>query len=334
MYEDSILEYGPDSVFIAYAPGQYTAIGYLGVCRRTSLAADSIDAVFNSPVFPYESSDPTCFGFMDGEISIGTPSGGIAPYQYSVDNGQTFNLQPTITGLGAGTYRLVVKDSTGCYNRPELLELGQPDSFGVVLNAINLPDPLFPGRLARFRATPDRPIISSGWEPVDTSGCADCLDYTLIADQTTWVSVTVYDSMGCPATDRLLVEVTPNVYAPNVFYPEGSSGNEVFTLLSKDLLPIVYMRLYDRWGSLIFEQQNFTTNDFNRGWNGKSTSGKMLDPGVFVWVAEVELTTGRYTVLKGDILGRDDFDPRVELVALLHHRRRLSARRRRAASCT
>jgi len=34
-FADSLLQYGPDSFFVAYAPGQYIARGYLGVCRIT-----------------------------------------------------------------------------------------------------------------------------------------------------------------------------------------------------------------------------------------------------------------------------------------------------------
>ncbi|MEZ5647513.1 MAG: hypothetical protein R3E60_00795 [Alphaproteobacteria bacterium] len=43
MYEDSILQYGSDTMWIASAPGTYRAIGYLGVCRDADYAEDSLD---------------------------------------------------------------------------------------------------------------------------------------------------------------------------------------------------------------------------------------------------------------------------------------------------
>jgi hypothetical protein len=301
-YADSIIQYGTDSVLIAYAPGVYSALGYLGVCRRTSNALDSIEAVFNSPVFPYSFTEPECFGFQTGLISFGAPSGGLAPYSYSVDQGKTFGTESEVTGLGAGTYQLVVRDSTGCYNRPLEVTLSQPDSFLVRLFATSLPEQLFPGQEARFRATPDRPIFASTWEPMDSSICSDCLTYNWVAtDVSTWIQVTVFDSAGCPATDRLFVEVSPNIYAPNAFYPFSVQGTEVFTLFSKDALPITRMRIYDRWGSLVFEQTDFETNDLSRGWSGQAANGQILNPGVFVWEAEVERTTGQIAYLKGEV---------------------------------
>jgi IgGFc binding protein/CHU_C Type IX secretion signal domain/SprB repeat len=301
MLNDSLLQYGPDSVYIAYTPGEYVAIGYLGVCRRTDFAPDTINAVFNSPVFPYEATDATCFGFTDGSVLFGTPSGGIAPYSYSVDNGQNYTTDPFADQLGAGTYKLVVRDSTGCYNSPLQVVIGSLDSFSVVIAPIQVPDPLISGTKARFIATPDRPIISSMWEPLDSTLCPDCLDYRLIADQTIWVSVTVYDTSGCPATDRILVEVTPNIYAPNVLKSSSTDGNDAFTLYSRDPIPILSMRIYDRWGELVFDRSNFTTNDVQQGWTGTDAQGRKLNPAVFVWVAEVELTPGSITVLRGDV---------------------------------
>jgi gliding motility-associated-like protein len=57
--------------------------------------------------------DPTCNGATDGSIDI-TVTGGQTPYQYSIDNGVTFQAGNSFTGLGAGTYDIVVEDNNGC----------------------------------------------------------------------------------------------------------------------------------------------------------------------------------------------------------------------------
>ncbi len=57
--------------------------------------------------------DPTCNGGSDGSITI-TASGGTTPYQYSIDNGVTFQAGNSFTGLAAGTYDIVVEDAIGC----------------------------------------------------------------------------------------------------------------------------------------------------------------------------------------------------------------------------
>ncbi|AKQ46482.1 hypothetical protein TH63_13990 [Rufibacter radiotolerans] len=49
----------------------------------------------------------------DGTISVGTVTGGTAPYTYSV-NGTTFQASTSFTALAAGTYTVTAKDANGC----------------------------------------------------------------------------------------------------------------------------------------------------------------------------------------------------------------------------
>jgi IgGFc binding protein/CHU_C Type IX secretion signal domain/SprB repeat len=301
MYGDSIIQYGTDTTLITYAPGQYSAVGYLGVCRRTNFAADTIDMTFMSPLFEYAYQEPSCFGFTDGSITFGTPLGGIAPYQYSVDQGKTFQSQPVVLGLGAANYALVARDSTGCYNRPIDVTITQPDSFIVKLQTTDLIDPLFPDQLVRFRAVPSGPVSTSQWSPNGSSSCTNCLTYAWVADQSRWIEVTVTDTAGCPATDRVYVNVTPNIYAPNVINPASETGNASFILYSKDVLVIKRLRIFDRWGELVYEEADLSTNDLSRGWNGLTPNGRALPQGVYVWMAEVERTPGNISVLRGDV---------------------------------
>jgi len=60
--------------------------------------------------------DPSCAN-NDGNVSI-IPTRGTAPFMYSKDGGATYVAGPntgySFTGLAAGTYRLRLKDATGC----------------------------------------------------------------------------------------------------------------------------------------------------------------------------------------------------------------------------
>ncbi len=64
-------------------------------------------------------TDPTCNGDTDGSIII-TASGGTSPYQYSIDNGVTFQASNTFTGLGAGVYDIVVEDANTCQSSTQV----------------------------------------------------------------------------------------------------------------------------------------------------------------------------------------------------------------------
>lgn len=298
-YADSLLTYGPDSFFVAYAPGLYTARGYLGVCRRADFAEDTVSAFFNSPVFPYSTEPPSCFDFSDGQVNFGIPSGGLAPYQYSVDQGFSFSTNPHFSNLHAGDYQLVARDSTGCYNRPLNISIGQPDSLGVQLAIVKIEEPVKPGDVVLLEATPSRTIVGSQWLPIG-SGTPDGLQFAAKPLETTDYTVVVTDSEGCTASDQVRVVIEPNVFAPNVFYPESSQGNDRFTLFSKENLPVNWLRVYDRWGGLVFENRGFLTNDRSAGWDGEYR-GARLNPGVFVYIGEVEYEPGRVVRVQGDV---------------------------------
>ncbi|AUC85513.1 hypothetical protein CW731_09515 [Polaribacter sp. ALD11] len=62
----------------------------------------------------------TCEGF--GEISFDTPSGGTAPYKFSID-GSNYVSQKTFSGLSEGTYSLAIKDANKCVLKLQDIEL-------------------------------------------------------------------------------------------------------------------------------------------------------------------------------------------------------------------
>jgi hypothetical protein len=63
--------------------------------------------------FTTAKTDATCNGVSNGTITV-TVSGGTAPYQYSSDNGVTFQGSNILGSLAAATYTVVAKDVNGC----------------------------------------------------------------------------------------------------------------------------------------------------------------------------------------------------------------------------
>ena len=67
----------------------------------------------NAPVINNVNTTAASCSGNDGSITI-TASGGSGTYQYSVNNGSTFQASNTFTGLGTGNYTIMVKDNAGC----------------------------------------------------------------------------------------------------------------------------------------------------------------------------------------------------------------------------
>jgi IgGFc binding protein/SprB repeat/CHU_C Type IX secretion signal domain len=294
---DSLLMSGKDTTFITYTPGRYRAVGFLGVCQRTDFAEDSALVAFRSPQFPHTLRDVSCFGYADGHITFGTPTGGKAPYQYSIDNGRTFGDAAIGAKLGVGNYKLVVRDATGCYNRPLSATIRQPDSFYVRLALLSKAKILRRGQRAELAARPNSPVADYKWTP---AGANDAY-LPFVAQGDSLFRVVVTTANGCQASDSLLVQVAPAIFTPNAIRPDSKDGNGRFTLFSDVALPIISLRIYDRWGELVFERRDFQANDLAAGWDGRQ-HGQPLLPGIFVYIAEVELAPGLREMLKGDIL--------------------------------
>lgn len=77
------------------------------------------DVTLNAPqkIVPTATkTDVTCAGPNTGQIAITGVTGGIAPYQYSIQGGATgtYFSTTTFSNLAAGTYNVRVKDANGC----------------------------------------------------------------------------------------------------------------------------------------------------------------------------------------------------------------------------
>lgn len=302
IYEDSIIKYGKDTFLIINAPGRYIAQGYLGICRQSETAEDTLDISFVSPDFPYTTAQPSCWGYTDGKITFGNVTGGYPPYQYSITNGQVFSRNPVFANIKAGAYKLVARDSLGCYNRPLSITVGEPAKLTVDITETTVyAEPVKVGQQVKLLGTPNRRIVKAAWLPKDSSNCGvACLDYLFYPIETTSIALTVTDSAGCIARDTITIWVQPNIYYPNAIYPESELQNYAFTVFSKEVLAIKELSIFNRWGERVFATQNTETNNLNQGWNG-TYKGQRVSPDVFVFYAKVEILPNKIILIKGDI---------------------------------
>ena len=70
---------------------------------------------------------------------------------------------------------------------------------------------------------------------------------------------------------------------PNVFTPNGDSYNDYYIPFPYKFVERVDMKIYNRWGQLIFE-----TEDPDIRWNGKiQSSGNPCTEGVYYYICKV-----------------------------------------------
>lgn len=91
------------------------------------------------------------------------------------------------------------------------------------------------------------------------------------------------------------------VFIPNAFSPNDDLVNDALVIYDKgNVKNIKTFRVYDRWGTMVFEKTDFQPNDPSFGWNGKRGS-RVLQPAVYIYYAEIEFTDGEIIVKKGDV---------------------------------
>jgi gliding motility-associated-like protein len=94
-----------------------------GDCNNPANDVNFTDTVFVKKVGPSAiaaKTDPNCA--PNGTITV-TAQGGTAPYQYSINGGTTWQSSNTFTGLGGGTYNVLVKDVNNCASGPQPVTL-------------------------------------------------------------------------------------------------------------------------------------------------------------------------------------------------------------------
>jgi len=113
------------------------------------------------------------------------------------------------------------------------------------------------------------------------------------------------DEDGCTAVDTAFVKVLINreVYIPNIFRPLDAweANNSRFTVFgSSQIKEVKLLRVFDRWGGKVFENNNFKPNEISFGWDG-TFQGEDVTQGVFVYQCEVIFLDGDEVKLEGDV---------------------------------
>ena len=85
-------------------------------------------------------------------------------------------------------------------------------------------------------------------------------------------------------------------WLPTSFSPNNDGLNETFGPNTTFGLSKYNMKIYDRWGGLLF-----TTNDPAKSWNGKDAKGDMLPEGVYAYAINFRYIDGKLFVYKGTV---------------------------------
>lgn len=265
------------------------------------ILADSVEVTQPPLLDPQiQTVDVTCFGDRDGRI-VFSSQGGTAPYLYSLD-GIDFKGSSTLVGLYAGEYALYVRDAKGCVwngnttiNQPPPLELYIEQAPEI---SVNLGESVV---LNAYTLNNQGPALINWVAPYEgTLSCTECEETTVYSENTITYEVFATDSVGCEASAQVTVRIEKEriVLVPTAFSPNGDGVNDRLLVHGQEGTRVLLLRIFDRWGELVYETGNFPINDPNTGWDGMF-KGQLMNSGAFLWFVEVEFIDGLIQTYKG-----------------------------------
>jgi len=293
-----------NGVFANLVAGNYL-VGVVDVnnCTKTINETVSSPTPFSVPVLV--ATDPSCFGFDDGNIDL-TITGGTLPYTFDWSSGQNTE---DVGFLSSGTYSVTITDENDCQitanqtlndpaqliadwvintpgaNGPHSI-VSQPAPFTVEFIDVSQNSDM---ALNQWLVN-DNDMTSNFYEGFNT----DSYEYTFTDVGDYNVVLEAFNSSGCSDTISVVVSVQ-GIIEYNAFSPNGDNINDIFIFENFGISDLNAI-FYNRWGDKIYEMNNPTDS-----WDGVSMNGLEVPEGVYFYVLNATGEDGTSYKEKGSV---------------------------------
>jgi gliding motility-associated-like protein len=221
-------------------------------------------------------------------------SGTVTQWKWEFGDGAVANTQnATHTYNANGTYKvkLFAAASTGCYDGKLERDI---TIYGT--NAFAGNDTIAAaGQPVQLHATGGLNYI---WSPANLLNDATSATPLATLQSTQTFTLKAFTPEGCESYDDVTVKIYkgPDIYLPNAFTPNGDGLNDIFRGIPVGLQQLDYIKVFNRWGQLIFN-----TADYRKGWDG-NWLGQKQPGGVYVVIAAGTDYTGKAITKKATIM--------------------------------
>ncbi len=268
----------------------------------TSTFADTI-RVYKTPDINITGRDTLCLNATENFNAVITLPDSTVKWNWTLGNGKSSTLQNVTTtypATGNYTISLIASNKLGCADTAT-----HQVNVGPLPTAIAIMDPItiISGGSADLRMNYTGAITNYNWLPTTKLDCSVCPLPTATPQFTTRYVVQLLDKYGCKGNGEITVQVIcngQNFFIPNTFSPNGDGSNDVFYLRGTGLLRVKVLRIFNRWGEVVFENREVTANNPSAGWNG-TYKGKKATPDVYIYQLEIICNNGEIIKYAGNI---------------------------------
>lgn len=249
----------------------------------------------------------------DNRICVGDPlrlsglirssGGSTLTWQWTFGNGNSFSQQfppdQYYDTPGEKIITAIATNSSGCTDTARLIVNVMP----LPVADIASPIVIISGGSDTIRASYSDGVNHWNWQPAYNLSCVNCPQPIANPRTTITYHVEFSDIYGCRNSDTVQVIVRcgdANFFMPNTFSPNGDGKNDIFYPRGKGVYAVRLLRVFNRWGEVVFEKMNFPVNDERSGWDG-TFKGKKAQADVYVYQMEFFCENGELIKLSGDI---------------------------------
>lgn len=269
-----------------------------GTYTQNLVNTEGCDSIINITIknatgLKLTTTNSTCYGRGDGSIKVVGNATGFKLLVNGEEKAFSF-----LTRMIEGTYRIQLQSAGGC-GIDTTVTLTEPPYNRITIGRDTIHIPF--GKTATLTAAPIGNFVPVRWEwtPPQAVSCYTCPKVTTELTYSTLLTVIAEDAKGCltSATIDVFIDKKDGLYIPNAFNPD----KEGYSVFGTEYVKIIHsMRIYDRWGELVFQATEFKP-DGSVTWDG-SFRGKQMNTGAFVVTVDVEFKTGERKSISSDLL--------------------------------
>lgn len=140
---------------------------------------------------------------------------------------------------------------------------------------------VYPGKPLKYTVDLDGNFWSLDWYRSGNLNCEGCFEHMIQTQSASEMDLIFTHISGCAYYRNFSIDIdaTQDLYIPNIFEPESSSGNDKWKVYIPECFMIEMVRIYDRWGNLVYIIENPSVIE----WDG-TYRGRYLEQGVFTYL--------------------------------------------------
>ncbi|MEO6330625.1 MAG: PKD domain-containing protein, partial [Ginsengibacter sp.] len=207
---------------------------------------------------------------------------------------------PIATPLQTTNYSVIASDNRGCYS-----DTGYVPIKVYPIPVVNAGDDktINVGKTIELLPVISSDVTSVNWSPTSGIFRNSYPGISVNPKESVEYTVEVSNTGGCLARDRVTVNVlcnNANVFTPNTFSPNADGVNDIFYPRGSGVFLVKILKIFNRWGEVVFEKSNIYANDIASGWDGTAKGQKLL-PDVFIYIMDIVCDNNTTLTFKGNI---------------------------------